>query len=166
VRRLILMRHTKSSWDDPTRRDLDRPLSKRGRKASARLGAWLKRKGWRPEQALVSSARRAQETWAGVVAEAGAAETSYLPEIYNAAPETLLSVLRRAPDAASVLMLGHQPGIGAFAARMLAEPPEDPDFERYPTGATAVIDFKVDGWPEVGWGSGRLEDFVVPRRLE
>ena len=77
----------------------------------------------------------------------------------------MLAVLRAAPDVERVLMLGHQPGIGAFAERLLAEAPDDPDFAKFPTGATAVIDFDVPAWPEVGWGGGRLADFVVPRSL-
>jgi phosphohistidine phosphatase len=166
MRRLIVMRHAKSSWADPGQRDLDRPLNKRGRRAAKLLGGWFRDKGYRPDRALVSTARRAQETWAGVVAAAGAAPTTYAPEIYNAAPETLLAVLRAAPDVACVLLLGHQPGIGAFARRLLAEPPGDADFAKFPTGATAVVDFEADGWAEVGWESGRLADFVAPRRLE
>ncbi len=166
MRRLILMRHAKSSWADPSQRDLDRPLSKRGRRNAALIGAWLKRKGYRPEQALVSTARRAQETWAGVVGAAGAAPTSYLPEIYRAGPEALLAVLQAAPDVATVLILGHQPGIGSFAGRLLAAPPADPDFAKFPTGATAVIDLDIAAWPEAAWESGRLGDFAVPRGLE
>jgi phosphohistidine phosphatase len=165
MRRLILMRHAKSSWSDPGQRDLDRPLNKRGRRSAGLLGGWLKKKGYVPDQALVSTARRGQETWAGVVAAAGAAPTTYLPEIYHAAPETLLSVLRDA-SGESALLLGHQPGIGAFARRVLAEPPDSAEFDKYPTGATAVIDFDAGAWAEVGWGAGRLRDFVVPRALE
>jgi phosphohistidine phosphatase len=166
MRRLILMRHAKSSWADPGQRDLDRPLSKRGRRSAGLIGVWLKRKGYRPERALVSSARRAQETWAGIVAKAGAAPTSYLPELYHAGPEAMLEALRRTSEAGCVLMLGHQPGIGVFARRLLADPPEDADFAKYPTGAAAVIDFDVAAWLEVGWERGRLAEFVVPRALE
>lgn len=166
MKRLILMRHAKSSWDDPGQRDLDRPLNKRGRKAATMVGGWLKAKGYLPELALVSSARRTQETWAGVVAVTGAAPTTYLPELYHAAPEAMLAALRAAPDAATVLMLGHQPGTGAFAARLLATPPADESFENFPTAATAVIGFDIDGWQAAGWGAGRLVDFVVPRALE
>jgi phosphohistidine phosphatase len=166
MRRLILMRHAKSSWADPGQRDLDRPLNKRGRRAAELLGGWLKRKGHRPEHALVSTARRAQETWSGVVAGIGAAPTAYVPELYNAAPDTILAVLRAAPDVERVLLLGHQPGVGAFAQRVLAAPPDDSEFAKFPTGATAIIDFDVPAWREVGWGRGRLADFVVPRTLE
>jgi phosphohistidine phosphatase len=126
----------------------------------------LRKKGYRPDQALVSSARRAQETWAGIVAEAGPGETRNLPELYHAAPETLLEIVQRAPDVRCLLVLGHQPGIGAFAARLLAEPPKSGDFEKFPTGAAAVIDFDVAGWPDVAWDAGRLADFAVPRALE
>ncbi len=164
--RLIVMRHAKSSWADPGQRDLDRPLNKRGRRAAELLGGWLKAKGYRPERALISTARRAQETWAGVVAAVGAAPTSYVPEIYHAAPDTLLAVLRAAPEVERLLLLGHQPGIGTFARRLLAEPPADPDFDKFPTGATAVIDFDATGWSEVEWGTGRLSDFAAPRQLE
>ena len=166
MRRLILMRHAKSSWADPGQRDLDRPLNKRGRRAAGLIGGWLKEKGYLPGQALVSTARRAQETWVGVVATAGAAPTASIPEIYHAAPETLLAVLRATPEANGVLLLGHQPGIGSFARRLLAHDVSDPAFDKFPTGATAVIDFDADAWSAVGWGKGRLVDFLVPRRLE
>ena len=166
MRRLILMRHAKSSWADPGQRDLDRPLKKRGRKAAELIGGWLRQHRYRPDAALVSSARRAQETWAGVVAAAGAAPTAYRPELYHASAETMLGVLREPHEAACLLMLGHQPGIGTFAARLLAEAPEDADFAKYPTAAVAVIDFEGDAWEAVDWGTGRLVDFVVPRSLE
>jgi phosphohistidine phosphatase len=166
MRRLIVMRHAKSSWAEPNQRDLDRPLNKRGRRSAGLIGDWLKASGYRPQLALVSSARRAQETWAGVVASVGGAETTYLPELYHADPEAMLASLRRAPDVETVLMLGHQPGIGPFAAHLLADPPADPEFAKYPTAATAVIDFDLAGWGQTAWGSGRLAAFVVPRLLE
>ncbi len=166
MRRLILMRHAKSSWADPGQRDLDRPLNKRGRKAAALVGGWLKAGGYLPEQALVSAARRAQETWAGVVTVVKPAPTTYVPELYHAAPEAMLAVLQAAPDVGTVLLLGHQPGIGSFARRLLVAPPEDEGLAKFPTAAVAVIDFDADDWGSVGWGAGRLVDFVVPRALE
>ena len=166
MRRLILMRHAKSSWAEPGLRDLDRPLNKRGRRAAGLIGRWLDKKGYLPDQALVSSARRTTETWASIVAVAGPGETRHLPELYHAGPETMLEIVRRAPDVPCLLVLGHQPGIAAFAARLLAEAPANADFARYPTAATTVVDFDVAGWPEVDWGTGRIVDFVTPRSLE
>lgn len=166
MRRLILMRHAKSSWADPGQRDLDRPLNKRGRKSAVLIGTWMKANGFLPDVALVSSARRTQETWAGIVSVTRAAPTTYLPELYHAGPEAMLAVLRAAPDVGTVLMLGHQPGVSAFACRLLAEPPGDEGIVNYPTAATAVIGFDVDGWEAVGWKAGHLVDFVIPRALE
>jgi phosphohistidine phosphatase len=166
MRRLILMRHAKSSWADAGERDLDRPLNKRGRRAAGLVGRWLAKKGYLPDQALVSSARRTQETWGRIVDVTGPRETRYLPELYNTGLDTMLEIVRRAPDVACLLVLGHQPAIGAFAARLLAKPPADAQFAKYPTGATAVVDFAADDWEGVGWGEGRLVDFVVPRALE
>jgi phosphohistidine phosphatase len=166
MRRLIVMRHAKSNWTDPGLRDLDRPLNKRGRRSAALIGAWLRERDYKPDRALVSNARRTQETWDGVVAVSGAAATSYLPEIYHAEPETLLRVVQAASDEPSLLLLGHQPEIGEFARRLLREPPADATFEKFPTAAVAVIDFGCDGWADIGWGSGTLTAFVVPRALE
>ena len=112
-----------------------------------------------PDQALVSTARRAQETWAGVVAVAGAAPTE-LPA--GDLPRRAGDVARRAAARATgacVLMLGHQPGIGVFAGRLLATPPATPISTSIPTAATAVVDFDVADWAEVGVGdrpAGRL----------
>ncbi len=166
MRRLIVMRHAKSSWADAGQRDFDRPLNKRGRNASKLIGRWLKAGGHVPDLALVSSARRAQETWSGVVAETGPADTQYLPELYHAGPDTMLDVVRRAADVGCLLLLGHQPGIGAFLRRLLAEAPTTKEFEKFPTGATALVDLDVESWRDAGWGGGRLAEMVVPRALE
>ena len=166
MRRLILMRHAKSSWSDPEQRDLDRPLNRRGRRGAGLIGRWLKSKGYEPDHALVSNARRAQETWSRVVEKIGGTPTTYVTELYQADTAAILAAVQRAPDVARLLVLGHQPGIGSFARFILESPPEDAAFEKFPTGATAVIDFDAATWSEVALGRGRLHDFVVPRALE
>lgn len=166
MRRLILMRHAKSSWADAGQADVERPLNPRGRRAAEALGRWLAAAEFTPELALVSTAVRAQETWKGVAAALGEVEMTPLPALYHASPEAMLELLRDAADARVVLMIGHQPGIGGFGRRMLAHPAKDPEFGRWPTGGTAVIDFDVEDWSGAGWGAGRLTDSVVPRALE
>ena len=166
MRRLILMRHAKSDWSEPELRDHDRPLNRRGRRAATAIGAWLKQAGYQPGHALVSSTRRTQETWSRMVKVMGAAPTTYVPELYAATDDAMLAVLRGAPDVDCVLMLGHQPGISDFARQLLAEGPADPEFEKYPTGATTIIDFDLAAWSDVVRGSGRIVEFLVPRSLE
>ena len=160
-RRLILTRHAKSDWDDPTRDDHDRPLNARGRRSARALGDWLASRGYDPEEVLCSTARRTTETWQ-TVAEA-VFETRptlhLLRELYHAGPEMMLDRLRQA-SAATVMMIGHNPGIAEFAASLPARPPLDPQFRSYPTAATLVVDFPVDSWAEIRPGEGSVRDFV------
>ncbi len=64
------------------------------------------------------------------------------------------------------MMIGHDPGIADFAEKLVARVPVNPDFERYPTGATLVVDFIADAWDEIAFGTGVVVDFIVPREIE
>lgn len=160
-RRLILTRHAKSAWDDPTLDDHDRPLNDRGRRSALALGDWLASRGYEPEEVLCSTAARTQETWYVI---AGAAievrpQVRFEQALYQAGPEKMLAVLRTATQP-TVMMLGHNPGISEFAARLPARVPMDPEFRRYATAATLVVDFQVDSWDQVQPGQGSVMDFV------
>jgi phosphohistidine phosphatase len=166
MKRLILMRHAKSSWSVPDQVDFDRPLNKRGQRDAPAIGRWLKEKTYLPDLALVSTAVRTQETWDGLLDEIPDCPADFLRSLYHADAGTMRDALRSAPDdSETVLMLGHQPGIGDFGTRLLAQPPSHPDFTRYPTAAVAIIDFDFGAWNETGWGSGRLADFIFPGLL-
>ena len=162
---LILTRHAKSDWDDPTLSDHDRTLNARGRGDAPKVGAWLRARGHVPGQALVSSAVRAQETWAGIAPELGqAVAMTTEPKLYHAEAETILSHLRRA-TAPVVMIVGHNPGIGEFAHRIVEAPAAHPRFIDYPTCATLVAEFPGEDWAAVDWWSARVVDFIVPRDL-
>jgi len=165
TKRLILTRHAKSSWDDPTMSDHDRPLNERGEAAAADLGAWLASRGYVPGEVLCSDALRTRKTWEGVApALAGDPVLTLKPALYHAGPDVMLAVLRHA-TADTVMMIGHNPGIAEFAARIVARAPQNPEFARYPTGATLVVSFEVDDWRECDWGLGAVRDFIVPKEL-
>ncbi|ROU02616.1 SixA phosphatase family protein [Histidinibacterium lentulum] len=164
--RLILIRHAKSAWDDAAAEDHARVLNERGRRAAPALGDWLARRALVPGQALVSDAARTRETWALIAARLeGAPEAEVLPALYHASAEGMLQVLRDRGRAHAVAMVGHNPGIGEFAARLVAVRPDHPQFAIYPTGATTVIDLPARSWEKVGFGTGGVVDFVVPREL-
>lgn len=164
--RLILTRHAKSSWDDPTVADHDRPLNARGIRSAGLIGQWLASRGDVPGEVLCSDALRTRETWEQIAPRVGGAPVVTLkPALYHAGPDVMLAVLRHA-TAPVVMMLGHNPGIAEFAARLMALPPVAPEFHRYPTGATLVATFEVAAWADVGFGSGAVLDFVTPRNLE
>lgn len=163
--RLILTRHTKSAWDDPTLQDRDRPLNARGRKAAADLGGWLASRGYLPDEVLCSDALRTRETWAGVAPHLpGAPEAVLKSALYLAGPDVMLAVLRHAAGRV-VMLLGHNPGIAEFAARIVARPPQHDGFAHYPTGATLVASFEAERWADIGFGQGAVRDFVVPREI-
>ena len=166
MKRLILTRHAKSSWDDPTIADHDRPLNERGLAAAADLGQWLASRGYMPQQVLCSDAQRTRDTYAGIapaLSDAPAADLK--PALYHAGPDVMLAVLRHA-SADVVMMLGHNPGIAEFAHRLVAKTPTNAQFARYPTGATLVVDFEVAAWDDVGFGQGITSDFIVPREID
>ena len=165
MKRLILTRHAKSSWDDTAMPDHDRPLNERGRAAAAELGVWMASRGYVPDEVLCSDALRTRKTWSGLApALPGTPVLQLKPALYQAGPDVMLAVLRHA-SAACVMLIGHNPGIAEFAGRLVARSPNNPDFARYPTGATLVCDFGADDWAEVGFGQGIAVDFIVPKEV-
>ncbi|GHG96717.1 SixA phosphatase family protein [Pseudodonghicola xiamenensis] len=161
TRRLILTRHAKSAWDNPELSDPDRPLNKRGKRAAEALGDWLRRKGYVPDQVLTSSARRTQDTYARMGFDLPAEVSEHL---YLVTANQILRLLSQAKGN-TVLLVGHNPGLGQFAAEILPEPPDHPKFASYPTGATLVVDFDIDDWSRIAWRGATVVDFIVPREL-
>ncbi|MEF3048446.1 SixA phosphatase family protein [Pseudotabrizicola sp. L79] len=165
MKRLILTRHAKSSWDDPLTPDHDRPLNDRGKAAAADLGQWLASRGYVPDEVLCSDAERTRSTFSGIApALPGTPVLELKPTLYHAGPDVMLAVLRHAKGDV-VMMIGHNPGIAEFAGRLVAQAPRNAEFSRYPTGATLVVDFAVDTWADVGFGMGTVDDFIIPREI-
>lgn len=159
--KLILMRHAKSSWDDPRLDDHDRPLDARGQNAAHRLGHWLREHDHIPDFAISSTSLRTRETFARL---GFGCDTAYSVQLYHAQAHTLLAGLR-VLNAQTVLLIGHNPGIAEFAERIVTRAPAHPKFEAYPTCATLVARFDAASWHEVMWGQGVPVDFVIPREL-
>ena len=158
---LILMRHAKSSWSHPGLDDHDRPLNKRGRKSAEAMGDWLREKGHLPDQVISSDAVRTKETYSGLKLT-GKAE--FTPDLYRVTANQMLRVLSSA-SGDTVLVLGHNPAIGAFAEEIVEEAPDHARFFDFPTGATLVVQFDIDDWARVAWRRGEVIDFAVPREL-
>ena len=158
---LILMRHAKSDWDDPTMDDHDRPLNARGRRDAPRMAEWLAQTGAVPEHALCSTATRARETLEGV---APTIPTSFKGELYLASPEVILRVLRAASPERQII-IGHNPGIAYFAHQIVASQPDHRRFADFPTASTLVVDFDIDDWGELRPGTGRVRAFATPHDL-
>lgn len=164
-----LLRHAKSSRDDPALPDHDRPLTGRGRNAADRVGRRMRERGLAPDLVLCSTARRAADTLA--IARS-AADAGWPVErdrgLYLVGAPALLDRLRRVPDAVgSVLLVGHNPDLHDLARALAASGDREAlaDLERkFPTAALASIELDVASWREVAPGSGRLVGYDAPRR--
>jgi phosphohistidine phosphatase len=166
TRMLVLLRHGKSAYP-PGVSDHDRPLAPRGRREAALAGQWIMRNVPTLDYILCSSAARTRQTLeaTGLVTPTALVDVS--SSIYEAYPEELLDLITAAPPADHTLLLvGHAPGVPGLA-ETLAGPGSNIDALRqleskFPTSALAVL--TVDGqWADVGDGTARLVDYVVPR---
>src|SRR5260370_23938130 len=135
MKTLLLLRHAKSSWDDQTLKDFDRPLNKRGLRAAPLVGELLRRRKLRPDVLLSSPAERAKET-ARLVCDAAGLSTTvrYETGIYEATAQSLLSIVSEIEDEVSIaLMIGHNPGFEELLEVLTGET------RRLPTAALAFI---------------------------
>ena len=167
MRRLLLLRHAKSAYPQGVA-DRDRPLNDRGRAAAQLMGAYIAREALQPDHAMVSPARRTQETWEIVRADLADTPMETVPSIYEAPAGRILDAIRSAPaEVTSLLVIGHNPGLGDLAQRLAGEGPKDlirELREKFPTAALAVLEFDAEDWAGIAAGGGRLQRFVRPRQ--
>ena len=166
-RRLFLLRHAKSSWDDPGLADHDRPLAPRGRRATKLLAKHLRRERIAPDVVLCSSARRARETLEGIAPALGDRVSIQLErELYGATSGDMLERLRRIPDTVkSAMVIGHNPALEELAVSLAGSGDELESMKlKYPTGALATLAFS-GSWRALEPGAARLAGFTKPRDL-
>ena len=171
MRRLYLLRHAKSSWDDPAVDDFDRPLNGRGLVAARLMAAHLRSAGVRPATVLCSAARRTRQTLEYLEPLLEGVPVAIEPELYELDRSGLLARLRRLDDhLASVLLIGHNPGLERLAETLAAGHGDGQALARlaakFPTGALAVLDGEIPRWAELDHGTCRLAAFVRPRDLD
>jgi phosphohistidine phosphatase len=170
MKRLYLLRHTKSSWKEDDLSDHERPLAPRGRRAAPPVGVYLRDHAILPDLVLASSARRTRETWELVsLMLPRPPRVHYDDKLYLATAEELLARLRQVDDdVASLLVVGHNPGLQEFAERLFGDG-DSAAFaklhSKFPTGGLALYQLDIKRWNELLPGIGRLTDFVVPRDL-
>jgi phosphohistidine phosphatase len=168
--RLHLLRHAKSSWEDRSLRDHARPLAPRGRAAAAALGRHLAGRAVGFDLILCSTANRTRQTWAGLEAAgvSAAGGVRFVDAVYDATAAELLGLLRGVDDeAASLLLIGHNPGVGDLAVALAGDgEPRALErlYEKYPTGALAELTV-APPWRDLGPGRARLAAYVRPRDL-
>jgi phosphohistidine phosphatase len=169
VRRLWLLRHAKSSWDDPDLPDRLRPLAPRGVRAVEAMARHVRAAAVAPDLVLCSPARRALQTWEGVAPGVPQDTEVEIDEaIYHADGDELVARLRRVPsEIGSVLLVGHNPGLQELAIDLVGSGDSglrERILSKFPTGALATLEVSHD-WHDLTRGAATLLAFVVPREL-
>ncbi len=174
-KRLMLMRHAKSDWSNEALADKERPLNARGKQAAPRMAQWLSEQHWLPDLILCSAATRTQETlqrmqtvWENADEPSGhqhAPMVRIVDQLYLASPATILSCAQSACSGravASVLVIGHNPGMELLASELSCGELS------MPTAAIVVLTHPKESWPE-DWAdpiSWKLERMMVPNELD
>jgi len=169
VKTLWLLRHAKAGAGGADLADRDRPLAARGRHAAERIGRYLAERGVRPDHVLCSPSLRTRETLALVEKRLGTAlSVEFEDELYLASERDLQARIERVPDdAASVLLVGHNPGVAELALRLAVrgDPGALAELRRkYPTGALAELRIHAQRWRQFARGC-ELVSFVTPKAI-
>jgi phosphohistidine phosphatase len=144
--RLILLRHGKAETDAPSGRDFDRPLTGRGGRDATVVARALAEAGISPDLVLVSPAARALQTWEAMAAVFPKVDVEQVPDLYETTPADILALAKSSgAEAATVMVVGHNPGLGQLAAWLAQDTPPGEARTRildgFPTGAAAVVGF-------------------------
>jgi len=160
-RTLFLVRHAKSSWDDPDLADHDRPLNKRGKRDAAAMAQRVSHRPGRPELIVTSPATRARRTAEAMAATLGVEPESLVvdPRAYDATVRSLLEVIRSLDDRfARVMLVGHHPGLSDTINALT-----DANIEKMPTCSVAEVRVEVSSWADVREGGAALIELLTPK---
>ena len=143
-KKLILLRHAKSSWSDPQCSDHDRTLNKRGKRDAPRMAEWLCSQGILPHRILSSTATRARKTAESVyAATVESCDLLFDRRLYLSTPNQMLQLVQNTPEAVRCLMLvGHNPGMEDLTAQLAGE------WHRFPTATASVFELDIETWAE------------------
>lgn len=168
-RRLYVLRHAKSSWDEPPIPDIERPLNRRGRRAGKLIADHLRAGGVTPQAVIRSPAVRTEQTFE-LIAEGLPENTTTWsePRAYAASADVLLELLRELPpELGSAMLIGHNPGAQELVLALAGSGEREPLARlrrKFPTAALATLSFEGE-WVDLRAGGARLEALVRPKQL-
>ncbi len=164
MKTLILVRHAKSSWDNPELSDHDRPLNKRGERDAPGMAEFAARNIRKPDLLVSSTAVRAYTT-AKHFASAYQIPISQIQtnrKIYHASTSTLLKLVQQlSPDKSTVMLFGHNPGFTDFANALA-----NTQILNIPTCGIIIVEFEALEWSDLNVGDGKNKLFVFPKGIK
>jgi phosphohistidine phosphatase len=162
MKTLLLLRHAKSSRDDPSLRDFDRPLNERGKDDAKRMGRFLRGEKLTVDVVISSPAKRARRTTELFLNAAKLSNEPTLDDsIYEAGLPELLRVLSDIDSSHTVaILIGHNPGFEELLVSLTGQT------ARMPTAALACIDLSIGEWRDVHPRSGKVRWLVTPKELK
>ena len=162
MKTLLLLRHAKSSRDDSSLRDFDRPLNDRGKDDAKLIGRYLRNQKLMVDAVISSPAKRARRTAELVLKAANISlEPAFDERIYEAGLPRLLGIVSELDSSNNVvLLIGHNPGFEELVESLTGQP------VALPTATLADIDLGIDQWPDAQPRSGKLRALVTPRELK
>lgn len=160
MKKIILVRHAKSSWDDPFLNDHDRPLADRGIADAPKMAKRLKKKGIVPDLILSSTALRAAETAKITAKILGGSEDdiSWEKGLFHAAPNQILKIIRMQKDSFNTLLVfGHNPGFNDLITYLGG------DLDNLPTSGQFGFKLKSEHWADLSPETAEVWFFDFPK---
>jgi phosphohistidine phosphatase len=165
MKKLYLVRHAKSSWDNVEMDDFDRPLNDRGEKDAPYMAKLLKHRDVVPDRMITSPATRALSTCLAFAKVLNFDKKKIItePKLYHAGPDTILKVLSSLPEHKDkedvVFLFGHNPGITEFANELL-----NVSIDNIPTCGVVVATLDIDKWKDISFGCGKMNSSDYPKK--
>ncbi|CAG1004022.1 MAG: histidine phosphatase family protein [Rhizobiaceae bacterium] len=162
--RLLLLRHAKAGWAEPGMRDFDRPLDRTGIEDAVAIGVAMGANDFRPDLVICSNARRARQTLDAIADHVELGRVLYTDGLYSTDASGYVDIVREAPLAESLLLVGHNPMMEDVAFALAGDGEDEAKSSMaagFPTSGLAVIRFPgplSDAAP----GKGYLELFLTP----
>ena len=161
MKKLLIVRHSKSSWSDPYLSDFDRPLNKRGNRDRELMAEFLSKRINNIDKLISSSSKRTRETSEFFKKKINIKVENYTEKLYHASYDDILDLLYQVKDdVRSLMLIGHNPGLTQLVNFFT-----NINLYNLPTTGIVVINFIIDKWKNIRDSKGNIELIKIPKEL-
>ena len=161
MKKLVIVRHSKSSWSDPYLSDFDRPLNKRGYRDGGLMAEFLSKRINNVDKLLSSSSKRTRLTSEIFKNKIKIKVENYTDKLYHASYDDIIDLLNQVKDdVRSLILIGHNPGL-THLVNFFTEV----NLYNLPTTGIVVINFMIDKWKNIKDSKGNIEIIKFPKEL-